>query len=192
MFRWDIGDHIELRLLEEHHADEVYAAVERNRDHLRRWLPWVDRTRGVEDVRNFLSGASDAYHRGEELHAGIFSYGKFAGTVAHHRIDVLNRNVSIGYWLDATVEGKGIMTRCCRTLVRHLFEERKLHRVEIRCASGNTRSCAVANRLGFTREGVMRDNQWVNDRYLDMVVWSLLEQEYAATALPPTSSPAPI
>src|SRR6185369_15337925 len=119
-------DHTELRLLEEHHADEVYAGVERNRDHLRTWLPWVDRTHGVDDVRNFLSSAFAAFARGEEMHTGIFVYGKFAGTIAHHRIDMVNRNVSIGYWLDATLEGKGIMTSCCRALVRYLFEERKL------------------------------------------------------------------
>ena len=109
MFRLEIGEHIELRALEEYHAEEIFAAVERNREHLRRWLPWVDRTRAIEDVQGFLAGAIEAFGRGEEMHAGIFIHGKLAGTLGHHRIDAHNRNVSIGYWLDATVEGKGVM-----------------------------------------------------------------------------------
>src|SRR5689334_10294779 len=107
MFPWQIGDHIAVRPLEEHDADELFAAVERNREHLRRFLPWVDRTQGVENVRNFLAGVIDAYGRGEEMHAAIFVHGKLAGSIGHHRIDSLNRNVSIGYWLDAALEGKG-------------------------------------------------------------------------------------
>jgi ribosomal-protein-serine acetyltransferase len=182
MFRVEIGDSIELRPFEEYHADEIFAAVERNREHLRRWLPWVDRTRGVKDVQNFLAEATEALGRGEELHAGIFIYGKLAGTIGHHRIDPVNRNVSIGYWLDATVVGKGVMTRCCRAMLRHLFEERGIHRVEIRCATGNKRSCAIPERLGFSREGVLREAEWVNGRFLDLVVWSLLEQDYFAGA----------
>jgi|SRR5581483_124479 len=178
MLRWHIGDQIEMRPLEEYDAEEIFCAVERNRDHLRPWLPWVDRTLGVEDVQNFLAGATEGYSRGEEMHAGIYIHGKLAGTCSHHRIDPLSRNVSIGYWLDASVEGKGVMTRCCRRLVQYLFDERKMHRVEIRCATGNTRSCAIAARLGFTRDGVLREAEWVNDRFLDLVVWSLLEHEY--------------
>ena len=57
-----------------------------------------------------------------------------------------------------------------------------MHRVEIRCATGNTRSCAIPQRLGFTRECVLREAEWVNDRFLDLVVWSLLEQDYTAAA----------
>jgi ribosomal-protein-serine acetyltransferase len=189
MVRWDIGDHIEVRPLEEHLAEEIFLAVERNREHLRRWLPWVDHTLGVEDVQNFLARAVEAYAQGEEMQAGIFIHGKLAGAVGHHRIDALNRNVSIGYWLDAAIEGRGVMTRCCRRMIEYLFEERRMHRVEIRCATGNTRSCAIPARLGFARDGVLREAERVNDRFVDLVVWSLLEQDYVR-GLPPTSSPA--
>lgn len=182
MFRCTIADNLEIRLLEDRHIPEIFAAVDRNRAHLRRWLPWVDRTQSPEDIALFLEHALAAFARGEELHAGIWMDGKLAGAVGHHRIDLPNRNTSIGYWLDAGIEGKGVMTRCCRALLQYLFVERKLHRVEIRCATGNTRSCAIPARLGFTREGVLREAEWVNDRFYDLVVWSLLEQDYFAAA----------
>ena len=55
----------------------------------------------------------------------------------------------IGYWLGEQFQGKGIMTAACRVLVNYAFNEFKLHRVEIKCATGNTKSCAIPERLLF-------------------------------------------
>ena len=52
--------------------------------------------------------------------------------------------------------GAGIITRCCASLLDYLFDDLRLHRVEIRCGTGNTRSCAIPRTLGFLREGVLR------------------------------------
>jgi ribosomal-protein-serine acetyltransferase len=62
--------------------------------------------------------------------------------------------------------------------VEYLFDEVGLHRVEIRCGTGNTRSRAIPQRLGFHHEGILRDAEWVNDRWLDLDVWSMLEQDW--------------
>jgi len=178
MFPCGIGDDIEIRLLEERHAEEIFAVIERSREHLRQWLPWVDETRSASDIRTFLHGALEAFARGEELHAGIWIAGSLAGAIGHHRVDNLHHNASIGYWLAESVQGKGVMTRCCRAMLEYLFEQRSLNRVEIRCATENIRSCAIPARLGFTREGVLRQAEWVNDRFLDLVVWGLLAEEW--------------
>jgi ribosomal-protein-serine acetyltransferase len=63
-------------------------------------------------------------------------------------------------------------------MLDHLIKELGLHRVEIRCGTGNTRSCAVPARLGFTREGVAREAEWVSDRWIDLVIWSMLQEEW--------------
>ncbi|MGD0868414.1 MAG: GNAT family protein [Bryobacteraceae bacterium] len=59
-----------------------------------------------------------------------------------------------------------------------VFGEIGLHRGEIRRATGNTRSCAIPQRLAFTPEGVLREAEWVNPRWLDLAVWSMLEQDW--------------
>ena len=63
-------------------------------------------------------------------------------------------------------------------MLDHIFDELGLHRVEIRCGTGNLRSCAIPERLGFTREGVVREAEWVNDRWVDLVVWGILEEDW--------------
>jgi ribosomal-protein-serine acetyltransferase len=50
--------------------------------------------------------------------------------------------------------------------------------VEIRCGTGNRKSCAIPERLGFQREGVAREADWVSGRWVDLVIWSMLEDEW--------------
>ena len=71
-----------------------------------------------------------------------------------------------------------MITRVLRGAADYLFGELQLHRVEIRCGTGNRRSCAIPQRLGFTREGVSREAEWVNDRWVDLAIWGMLAQDW--------------
>jgi ribosomal-protein-serine acetyltransferase len=75
-------------------------------------------------------------------------------------------------------------------MLDYLFEELGLHRVEIRCGTGNTRSCAIPERLGFTREGLLREAEWVNDRWLDLAVWGMTAEQWRAAAQSKSTCPA--
>lgn len=178
MFRRTIEPGIELKLLEAGEAKPLFAVVERNRDRLRRWLPWVDQARSPEDIRLFILRVLEQYHSNLGPQAGIWVNGVLSGTVGCHPIDWSNRNCSLGYWIDGSQEGKGVITRCCAAILDYMFDELGLHRTEIRCGTGNARSCAVPQRLGFTREGVAREAEWVNDRWVDLVVWGILEEDW--------------
>jgi ribosomal-protein-serine acetyltransferase len=178
MFCRTVAAGVEIRLCEEQDAERTFALVDRNRDYLRQWLPWVDRTHSAEDSRQFARLAAEKHATGDELHAAIWANGEIAGGIGHHAIDWANRNVSIGYWVAQRYQGLGLVTRSVRVLLDYLFDERGLHRVEIRCGTGNVRSCAVPQRLGFTREGVIREAQWVDDRWIDLVVWGILDYEW--------------
>jgi ribosomal-protein-serine acetyltransferase len=180
MFLRRVTDAIELRQFELWHAEAVFAAADRNRQYLREWLPWVDQTRSANEIREFILRAIAQYNANQGPNAGIWVNGEFAGAIGCHHIDWINRACSIGYWLDAAHQGQGIITRSCRSLLAYLFEDAGLHRVVIQCGTGNEKSGAIPRRLGFTREGVSRDAQWVNDRWIDLVVWSMLDCEWAA------------
>jgi ribosomal-protein-serine acetyltransferase len=80
----------------------------------------------------------------------------------------------IGYWLAASYQGKGIMTKSCQMLIDYAFETLKLHRVVITCATENQRSRAIPLRLGFTHEGVARGAELLYGRFLDYDTYALL------------------
>ena len=70
------------------------------------------------------------------------------------------------------------MTLALSALVEHAFGASGLHRVELRAAVGNARSMAVAERLGFVHEGVLREAERFASRYADLDVFSVLAPEW--------------
>lgn len=177
-FRIRIDDDTELSLLEERDAPELFTLVNENRAHLRSWLPWVDATRSVEDERAFIRSISTQRRNNTGFACVIRYKGQAAGTISYHPIDWLSRRVEIGYWLGASFQGKGLMTKACTAMVSYAFDEWHLNKVEIRCAIGNTRSCAIPQRLGFTREGVIRQAEWLYDHFVDLVLYGILASEW--------------
>ena len=179
MFRRAVTPEIEIRLFGADDAEAVFPVVERNRDYLREWLPWVDGTHSPEDIRTFIETiAIPQYDADKGPNCGIWISGEFAGSIGCHEINSAYRNCSLGYWVDAAHQGKGIVTRCCAVMLDYLFDELQLHRVTIECGTGNARSCAIPERLGFTREAVKREAQLVGGRWVDLVMWSILDREW--------------
>jgi ribosomal-protein-serine acetyltransferase len=178
MFRREIRDGFYLKLLEEKHAAAIFEIVDRERAHLRRWLPWVDRTGQASDTLQFIKSTREQFASNDGLTAGIWRGTEYAGTVGTHKIDWLNKKVEIGYWIAAKFQGRGIISEACRLLIDYAFEEWELNRVEIHCAPENTKSCAIPKRLGFQFEGVLRRAQFIDGRYLDTNVFAMLAADW--------------
>jgi ribosomal-protein-serine acetyltransferase len=179
VFRLAVAPEIEIRLWDIADAEACFERVERNRESLREWLPWVDRTNSAEDIRNYIRTlAVPQFEANQGPNCGIWVGEELAGSIGCHAIDWANRNCSVGYWLDAEFRGRGLMTRCCAVLLDYLFNELKLHRVYIRCGTGNARSCAIPERLGFQREGIEREADRVGGRWVDLWRWSMLEGDW--------------
>jgi len=112
-----------LRLLEERHAEELTDLTDRNREHLRAWLPWVDANRTVEDRKNFIRSALKQFAQNKGFVAGIWHEDRLAGVIGYDPIDWENRSTELGYWLGEEYQGKGLVTAACRVLVEHAFGE---------------------------------------------------------------------
>lgn len=173
------GDGIELRRVSEDDCAELYAAIERNRERLRTWLPWLGLTYSREDLLGFLRQKERDNAARVSLTTHIRVQGELCGAIGLHEVDRRHRSTSIGYWLDKAYEGRGIMTRACRAMVSEGFRQYGLHRIEIRCGTGNSRSSAIPRRLGFVEEGVLREAEWVFDHWVDLRIFSMLEQDWA-------------
>jgi len=176
-FHLKVTDGIELKLVEEQHAQEIFNLTDANRPYLREWLPWMDGTCSVTDTSAFIASCSRQFSENGGFQAGIWCQRHLCGLIGHHAIDRPNRSTALGYWLDASHQGKGIMTSSCRVLVNHAFRELGLHRVVIRCATGNRRSRAIPERLGFALEGVARQSEWLYDHFVDVAIYGLLRTD---------------
>jgi ribosomal-protein-serine acetyltransferase len=178
MFLARLRPDLDLRLLEERHAATVFALVDRDREYLREWLPWVDSTLRQEDSLSFIRASLEQFASNSGFAAGVWWNEQFVGVVGTHKIDWLNRKVELGYWLGKSFQGQGIMTDASRAAVTHLLVEMDLNRVTIQCATGNAKSCAIPRRLGFSLEGTLRDGQLLNGRYEDLLMFAMLRRDW--------------
>ncbi|MBA3737427.1 MAG: GNAT family N-acetyltransferase [Actinobacteria bacterium] len=173
--RIDLEGGAQLRLLVPEDAPLVFETVDRERERLRPWLPWVDSSIGPADTRAFIEATIAT--EGREFAFGIWLEDRFAGAIGLHT-DPKHRSAMIGFWIDAEHEGQGLVTRASEALTEIAFRDFSMHRVWLSADPHNRRSCAVAERLGFEREGVHRQDTLVDGRFRDTVIYAILEQDW--------------
>ncbi len=169
-----------LRVLREDDAAELFLLTETNRAYLRRWLPWVDLVTSEEDSRSFVATVTKQRQDGRGPTFGILHDGALVGVVGYVPISLVNRCGEIGYWLAERAQGRGIMTACCRFVVRYGFLTLDLYRIQIAAGIDNLPSRAIPERLGFKLEGILRGRENLNGRFIDHAMYSLLRSEFDA------------
>jgi ribosomal-protein-serine acetyltransferase len=171
----DLGRGGALRQLALEDLDEIWALVEAERDRIAVWLPWVDATKTIGDQRRWLEGVL-ADHRNLEG-CGIFVDGAYAGGVGLS-LDPYGVIGEIGYWIGSAHEGRGFVTAATRALIEIGFGELSLHKIVIHAGVDNLRSRAIPERLGFTQEGILREEGLGAIGFYDSVVYGLLAREW--------------
>ena len=121
------------------------------------------------------------WHAGprEELHLIVVDAGsdELLGAAGIVRFERDERRCEIGYWLAPAARGRGVATRAVRILAGWAFASLPLDRIGITAEPGNRASCAVAERAGFTYEGVLRSWQVIKGERRDTAMYSLLRDE---------------
>ena len=169
-----------LELIDYSHAEDLLELVNANRAYLREWLPWVDIMQTVDNFNTYIDRCKNQLCDGTDYGYVILMKDKMVGRIGVHYIDQQNKLGAIGYWLGEEYQGKGIVTKACKALLRRCFTVIGLNRIEIKCGVGNHKSAAIPERLGFTKEGVLRQAEWVNDKFIDLNLYSLLKKEWNA------------
>lgn len=178
MFTYRIREDLYLKLLEPSDAWTVFSLTDNSRDYLRQWLPWVDHTNEEADTKAFIRSVRQGWADQTLFSAGIVFQGSIAGVAGFNRLDHQNNLGEIGYWLGEKYQGKGIMTEAAKAFISYGFDQLGLNKIVIKVATANEKSRAVPERLGFKREGVLRQEHWLHDQYVDIAVYSLLNEEW--------------
>lgn len=178
MFIRDIDQDISMRMLAAFDAERLFKMTDESREYLRKWLPWVDDTVTVDDSLQFIKNAFQLHAEQKSLTAGIFYKEELVGVAGFNHFDWRNQIGFIGYWLSAPYQGHGIMTRVVSELTDYAFTELKLNRLEIRAAKDNIRSQAIPKRLGYEKEGLLRQAELLYGTYVDHVVYGMISENW--------------
>jgi len=152
------GPRVVLRRLRASDAADLFAALEASRERLARWLHFPNPLQTVEATHDWLircearwllrEGLSFAIRHGETL--------DYLGGIDLHSIAWERRFFALGYWLCSGAEGQGYMSEAVRLVTDYAFTALTANKVALRCDARNTRSAAVAERLGFVLEARLR------------------------------------
>lgn len=178
MYKAEIDKELYLAILEPRHAQELFQLLDNSRDHISKWLTFPNKTTSVEDSLTFIEKSLRRLSENNGYWAGIWYKGKMAGSIGFLYIDWDARKTEIGYWLGDEYLGMGLATKAAKAFINHSFEELDLRKVEINVASENGPSRAIPERLGFTKEGSIRNYEKVNGDYHDRILYGLLKDEW--------------
>lgn len=171
-------DELELIPIRLSSAAIIFESIDNSRKHLRPWLPFVDQTKNEIDTKNFILSVLNSTSSKKDFIFEIWHAEQFVGLIALKELDKNNAKVEIGYWLDKTMTGKGIMLKSCKALIAHSFRTLNLNRIMIKVAEDNIKSIAIPEKLGFVFEGIERDGEYINNRFTNLRVYSLLNNEF--------------
>jgi len=165
-------------------APMVLGAVTESLEHLRAWMPWaMDEPTTVEQKAELLRSFRAKFDTDQDYAYPIFTADEtrqVGSTGLHTRQG--EGVLEIGYWIVPDLQGRGLVTEAAGALVRVGFEAMGARWIEIRCDPRNTRSHAVAARLGFTHDATLRRRDLTpGGAPRDTMVWSLFADEYPAS-----------
>jgi RimJ/RimL family protein N-acetyltransferase len=124
-----------------------------------KWMPWAKTPSTIDDDEATAREAAAKFIMRTDLMMLIFERdtGRLVGGTGLHRFDWDKRHFEIGYWVRTSAHGKGYATEATNALLRFAFNALSATRVEINHADGNDASAAVIRKLGFVKEGVLRN-----------------------------------
>jgi [ribosomal protein S5]-alanine N-acetyltransferase len=166
-------------------ADALFA-LHSNAYVLRYWdaPAWSERARAEHFIAACQQMANEG--SGARLAMDRLSDGSFVGWCSLTRWNPNYRSASLGYCLDDAAWGQGYATEAAGALLRWAFATLDLNRVQAETDTRNAASARVLEKLGFVREGTLREDCIVNGDVSDSWVYGLIRRQWQ-----PSSAPGP-
>lgn len=135
-----------------------FEALQINRPEIHEWFSWVDGIQTIEHARENIGRINQKFIAKKNAQYFIYEKdtGDFCGMVGFMRYYPVHRRGELAYWMDKRKQGKGYMSEALALLEHDLFE-RGVNRLSLHIDTGNAASEKMARRLGYTREGTLRD-----------------------------------
>lgn len=151
-----IDSSLHLKQLDPSDAAHMFSLVNKNRTYLGKWLSWVDETKSIQDMDEFIASMIEKRISGSEYGYGIVVDGVLVGHISLMHISDENEP-EIGYWIAKSASGKGITTKAAKVLTDFGFSTLKLAKIIIKADPDNLPNNKVAEKLGYELERIEGD-----------------------------------
>lgn len=178
-----ITPHLLLRPFRRRDVDALMEAVQVSLPELVQWLPWAHERYGRSDAMAFIRESMAAWREGRAFDLCIrhpVDAGRHLGNVSVWPTTRGGQVGEIGYWVRSDETGKGLGTEATVRVAQVAYEELGMHKVILRIAEGNVGSERIAEKLGFSREGLLREELRINGVWVNHSLWGLIRHEFRA------------
>ena len=180
MLSLDLGDGLALTPLEPWQAGEFATFVAAERTHLAPWLPWGETVVDEASARAFLQRYADGAATDSRRIYALRVDRRMVGGTLFRIFEPADGLCEVGVWLAKDAQGHGYVTRAVTAMLDWALVERDLHRAEWHCVPENAASRRIAERLGLSLEGTLRESWEHAGRRWDTEVWAVLAPEWRA------------
>lgn len=178
LFYINVSDRIRLQILTDKDAEQFFNLIDKNKDHLRVFMPRIMETKGIENSRKVINIFLNQLVENNGFRAAIYHNTDMVGVAGLKYVDWINRKTEIMYWVDQDYIGQGITTACVNKLLEISFNEFKLNKVIIKSSVDNSPSNRIAEKCRFSLEGVSKEDELLATGYTDINVYSLLKKTW--------------
>lgn len=150
---------------------------------------------GKDDIMNILGHLNESEYQKEhnKYQNGYSSYNrsfilfllidrntnKIIGRCGLHNWNIEHKRAEIGYNIaEENFKRKGLMSEAVSEIIEYGFNKLNLHRIEALAGEDNIPSLKILKKNSFTKEGLLRQHRFINNKYVDSVIFSKLHQEY--------------
>lgn len=164
-------------------AQTLDEAIKVSLPDLNQWLPWARLDYTQSDTTAFIRESMQAWKEERAWDYSIRRKGdskRHIGNISLWTVSKLGKIAEIGYWVRSDETTRGVCSEAVELLLDETFNSLGYHKVVLRIAVGNDASDRVAEKLGFTKEGVLREELLIRGNWVDHTLWSLLDREYRA------------
>jgi len=173
---------VSLRWLTEEDASSLFSIFS-DPEVMRYWSspPLTD----IEDARKLLADIREHFRQRTLFQWGIARHtdNRIIGTCTLFHIDIANRRAELGYALGREHWGNGYMQEALRALLNFSFDHLNLHRIEADVDPRNVLSARTLERMGFQREGYLRERWLVGGEIQDALFYGLLRREWPGSGI---------
>src|SRR5512140_1792086 len=170
---------VALRPYQADDAPLVYEAATESVADIYPWMPWCHPGYTLEESEQWIKFClvEREARRAFDFAVHDQATGRFLGAVAINQIHPLHQYANLGYWVRTSCTGQGVAVAATRLCACFGFEELGLKRIEIVAAADNRRSQRVAEKVGATREGILRKRLKIGEVWHDAVMFSLVPED---------------
>ncbi len=172
-----LPDNVVIRPYEPGDAEALAEAARESVAEVSPFMPWCHAGYGLADARTWIETTIAGRRDGTLFDFAIMAGGRFAGGCGINSINVMDGVANLGYWVRTSCAGCGIAPAAVAQLLRWVFTNTSLDRIEIVAAVENTRSQRVAEKVGAERDAVLAKRTRVRGISSPAVLYSVLRPD---------------